>query len=116
MNPPGVAREDWQILRALSEVCDVTLPYDNEAEIIGRLSEISPLFETLDTLPLHSLELDTVSKGKDSDLKNAYPQLITNYYQTDAISRNSKTMAECTSELLGSGHLKAEDKEYSINV
>lgn len=33
VQPPGLAREDWQILRALSEECGQTLPFDNIEEV-----------------------------------------------------------------------------------
>jgi NADH dehydrogenase (ubiquinone) Fe-S protein 1 len=42
VNPPGNAREDWKIIRALSEVCGETLPYDELSELRSRMSEISP--------------------------------------------------------------------------
>ena len=32
--PPGQSKEDWQIIRALSEECGQTLPYDNIEEVI----------------------------------------------------------------------------------
>ncbi len=35
--PPGDAREDWKILRALSQVLGKTLPYDSLAQIRARL-------------------------------------------------------------------------------
>ena len=40
--PPGKAREDWKILRALSEVLGMPLPYDDLSKIRNRLSELSP--------------------------------------------------------------------------
>ncbi|KAG0711003.1 NADH-ubiquinone oxidoreductase subunit, mitochondrial [Chionoecetes opilio] len=40
--PPGMAREDWKIIRALSEIVGVKLPYDNLAEVRDRLAELSP--------------------------------------------------------------------------
>jgi len=40
--PPGAAREDWKIIRALSEVVGETLPYDDTGAIRDRLWDISP--------------------------------------------------------------------------
>jgi NADH dehydrogenase (ubiquinone) Fe-S protein 1 len=40
--PPGKAREDWQILRALSEVLGSPLPYDSHKQIRARLNDVSP--------------------------------------------------------------------------
>uniref|UniRef100_A0A8C5QU91 NADH-ubiquinone oxidoreductase 75 kDa subunit, mitochondrial n=1 Tax=Leptobrachium leishanense TaxID=445787 RepID=A0A8C5QU91_9ANUR len=42
VTPPGLAREDWRILRALSEVAGITLPYEDHNGIEKRLEEVSP--------------------------------------------------------------------------
>lgn len=39
---PGMARDDWKILRALSEVVGHALPYDTLEDIRGRLERIAP--------------------------------------------------------------------------
>ena len=46
--PTGVAREDWQIIRALSEELGVRLPYDNMEEIRARIAELAPHIIRLD--------------------------------------------------------------------
>ena len=39
--PPGQARNDWEIIRALSEEAGATLPYDTIEEVISyRLKQI----------------------------------------------------------------------------
>lgn len=48
--PPGKAREDWQILRALSEVLGNPLPYNNEGELKARMYEVCPTLTQLDVL------------------------------------------------------------------
>lgn len=42
VSPPGLAREDWKIIRALSEVLGESLPYDNLDEIRSRMEDIAP--------------------------------------------------------------------------
>lgn len=42
VTPPGLAREDWKILRALSEVLGKPLKYDTLDELRGRIEKISP--------------------------------------------------------------------------
>lgn len=42
VNPPGLAREDWKILRAASEVLGAPLAYDNLDELRARINQISP--------------------------------------------------------------------------
>ncbi len=42
LTPPGFSREDWQILRALSEEIGCPLPYDSLDEIKTRMAELAP--------------------------------------------------------------------------
>lgn len=42
VSPPGLAREDWKVLRAASEVVGAPLPYDNLDELRARIHKISP--------------------------------------------------------------------------
>lgn len=42
VSPPGRAREDWKIIRALSEILGQKLPYDNLEEVRDRLEDIAP--------------------------------------------------------------------------
>ena len=40
--PPYLAREDWEIIRAISETLDITLPYDEVYDLRNRFAELSP--------------------------------------------------------------------------
>lgn len=60
IDPPGEARHDWKIIRALSEVVGKRLPYDNLFEIRARLSEVFTtcflkLVKLIDLLQLYNL-------------------------------------------------------------
>lgn len=44
ISPPGDARVDWKIIRALSEVSGKTLSYDSQDEIRARLNEVFNFF------------------------------------------------------------------------
>ncbi|MDF2097195.1 NADH-quinone oxidoreductase subunit NuoG [Aquibaculum arenosum] len=91
--PPGEAREDWTILRALSEVVGQPLPYDNLGELRQKLIEANPLFGRLDEVQPAAWEAFG-AKGEVSGAPFALP--IDNFYMTDPISRASPTMAKCT--------------------
>jgi NADH-quinone oxidoreductase subunit G len=94
--PPGEAREDWKILRALSEPLGHKLPYDNLAQLRQRLIEVNPRFAHVDEL----VPADWVALGVAGPTGSGpfvYP--IENYYMTDAVSRSSPTMAACTESL-----------------
>ncbi len=102
--PPGEAREDWKIIRALSEVLGKTLPYDNLAQIRQRLVKENALFGDIDVIR----PAKWAAFGKDGKCDKApFVLSIGNFYMTDPISRASKTMAECTEALLNSGDEKA---------
>jgi NADH-quinone oxidoreductase subunit G len=92
--PPGDAKEDWKILRALSDACGKKLPYDNLAQLRARMAQASPVFAELDA-PHAAAALGELGKAGAVD-PAAFVSPISNYYMTDPISRASATMAECT--------------------
>lgn len=101
VTPPGEAKEDWKIIRALSEKLGHTLPYNTLEEVRVRLVEVNPLFEELDTIQRSSW----VSFGKKGKLSpDLFEPVIENFYMTDSISRHSPTLAKCTQEMGDSGN------------
>ena len=40
LTPPGEAREDWKIIRVVSEVVGEKLPYDKITELRARMAEV----------------------------------------------------------------------------
>ena len=99
--PPGWAREDWQILRALSEETRTPLPYDSLDEVRTRLAELAPHLIKFDHIEASGFErLAHRFDSNNTKLnKTALTDNMDNYYQTDSISRNSTVMARCTKEL-----------------
>jgi NADH-quinone oxidoreductase subunit G len=97
--PPGEAKEDWTILRALSEVLKKTLPYDTVGEVRARMEQVMPHFARVNEIVPASWVPVAVRATRISD--TPFDQLITNFYMTDPISRASRTMAECTREIVG---------------
>ena len=94
---PGEAKEDWTILRALSDVIGKTLPFDSIEQLRAKLAEVSPTFANPEEIQPAKWE-DFGTKG---DLEaTALTSPIRNYYMTDPVSRVSKTMAECTEVLV----------------
>ncbi len=91
--PPGDAREDWTILRALSAQIGEALPYDNLGQLRQKLIEENPLFAAIDQVEAgHWNDFGTAGEI------NAAPFIspVSNFYMTDPISRASDTMAKCT--------------------
>jgi NADH-quinone oxidoreductase subunit G len=90
---PGDAREDWRILRALSEALGKKLPFDSLGQLRHRLAEAAPRFGKIDELERAAWG-EFGAAGRIEPTPFVYP--ITDFYQTDPISRASPTMAECS--------------------
>ncbi|WP_029008458.1 NADH-quinone oxidoreductase subunit NuoG [Azospirillum halopraeferens] len=97
--PLGEAREDWKILRALSERLGHTLPYDSQAQLRRRMVDLNPIFGAIDAVT-PATWLGFGAAGPLDPAPFATP--IANFYMTDPISRASVTMARCTETFLGS--------------
>jgi NADH-quinone oxidoreductase subunit G len=91
--PPGDAREDWAILRALSDVLGRKLPYDSLIQLRRHLVESHPHFAEKDAIAAAAWG----KFGADGRIAAApfrYP--IADFYLTDPIGRASPTMAQCS--------------------
>jgi NADH-quinone oxidoreductase subunit G len=97
--PPGEAREDWKIVRALSEALGRTLGYDTQEQLRARLATLYPVFEAIDEIqPARWQDFGQAGRVDAAPFKTP----IKNFYMTDPISRCSETMAKC-SALAGQG-------------
>jgi len=98
---PGLAREDWKIVRALSEIVGEPLPYDNLEEIRGRMFDVSPnLVKYGDVEEANyfkqASELAQLVKQQLSNEPLQTPQTsLKDFYMTNNITRASPTMAKC---------------------
>jgi NADH-quinone oxidoreductase subunit G len=99
--PPGEAREDWAILRAVSELAGNTLPFDNFAQLranmFAEFPQLAP--EGLVDLPWAPPKLEAKASGSIR-----YP--IGDFFLTNAICRNSPTMQRCSEELVRGAEIK----------
>jgi NADH-quinone oxidoreductase subunit G len=95
--PPGDAREDWAILRALSDVLGRKLAYDSLAQLRQALFAAFP----------HLMRIDQIAAGKAADIeklaklggtadKAPFRSAHADFYLTNAIARASAIMAECS--------------------
>ena len=90
--PPGDAREDWAILRALSERLGKTLPYDELEQVRARLVAVNRTFAAIDQqAPGTWGPFGEAGTTSDAPLVST----VANFYMTCPISRASKTMADC---------------------
>jgi len=100
LGPPGYARDDWMVLRALSEEMGTPLPYDSQDEIRTRLAELAPHLVRYDVIEPVSIDQFANKPSGHTKLSRAlFTDTVSNFYMTDAISRNSHIMARCSKEL-----------------
>jgi NADH-quinone oxidoreductase subunit G len=94
---PGEAKEDWAILRALSDVLGRKLPFDSLAQLRARLYGEYP----------HLARIDQIAPGSTDDIaraaklggrlgKGAFTSPVIDFYLTNPIARASAVMAECS--------------------
>ncbi|MCI5075783.1 NADH-quinone oxidoreductase subunit NuoG [Oricola sp.] len=95
---PGDAKEDWAILRALSDVLGHKLPFDSLAELRAKLYEAYPHFARIDAIePGAAGGIAALAKKDGSSDKSAFASPIKDFYLTNPIARASAVMAECSS-------------------
>jgi NADH-quinone oxidoreductase subunit G len=98
--PPGEAKEDWKILRALSEHMGHALPYNTLAQLRHAMAEALPAIATPENLERLPWAQFAAAGAQVPILSHGMVPPIENYYMTDVISRASVTMAKCSAQLL----------------
>jgi NADH-quinone oxidoreductase subunit G len=95
--PPGEAREDWAILRALSEVVGSRLPYDSAAQLRGALFKAFPHLQRLGAIErANSDDIRKLATRSGEMEKAPFRSPIEDFYLTNPIARASAVMAECS--------------------
>jgi NADH-quinone oxidoreductase subunit G len=109
--PPGEAKEDWAILRALSDVLGVKLPYDDRAALVAAIEKDATHFASLNDAPVHA-DTSAATWGGigETGALDATPvtAAMSDYYLTNPIARASETMAKCSREFGGATKMAAE--------
>lgn len=108
--PKGEAKEDWAILRALSERLGATLPYDTLDQLRAKLFADHPTFGRIDYVAAPaSVSLDFAALGAAGEVADTpFASPIKNFYLTNPIARASVTMAECAALVSGPAQIAAE--------
>ena len=95
--PPGNAREDWSILRALSDTVGHKLPFDSLAQLRAALYAAHPHFAAIDSIKSgEASDLTKLGESAGAMGKTSFTSPITDFYLTNPIARASKVMAECS--------------------
>ena len=100
--PKGDAKEDWAILRALSDRLDKVLPYDSLNQLRAKLFADHPTFGQIDHVVTGAaLDLDAVGEAGPVQ-EGPFVGPVVDFYLTNPIARASVTMAECSASLKAS--------------
>lgn len=97
--PKGEAKYSWAIIRALSDYCELTLPYDTQEALRQKLFEDHPVLCAINHAPggqdaaaFQPTKLGRAGKVGKSIMKSP----IVDFYFTNPIARASRVMAECS--------------------
>jgi NADH-quinone oxidoreductase subunit G len=102
--PPGEAKEDWKILRALSEVLGRKVPLDTLGQVRARMAELAAPLNAIDRV--EPAAWGAFGQAGDLD-RAAFTSPIKDFYLTDPIGRASAVMAECSRLFVGGQELGA---------
>jgi len=95
--PPGEAREDWAILRALSEVLGAKLPFDSLGALRRALFAAHPHLARIDAIAAgEAADIKALTKLGGAADKAPFRSVHEDFYLTNAVARASAVMAECS--------------------
>ena len=95
--PPGEAREDWAILRALSERLGHKLPYDSMAQLRAALFRAHPHLQRIDAIaPADAADIARLAARGGTPDKAPFRSVVADFYLNNPIARASAVMAECS--------------------
>ena len=93
--PPGDAKEDWTIVRALSAETGKTLPYDTLAQLRAAMYKAAPVLARLNAAGGASSDsVSALAKLAGPVSNAAFVSPVKDFYLTNAIARASSVMAE----------------------
>ena len=106
---PGDAREDWAILRALSDVLGKKLPFDSLAQLRAKLhGEFPHLAEIDEIAPSDASGLARLAQAGGEAGILPFVSAVADFYLTNPIARASAVMAECSALAKGGFRQAAE--------
>ncbi len=95
--PPGEAREDWAILRALSDVLGCKLPYDSLGQLRQALTAAQPAYLRIGEIAAGAAgDIEKLAALGGSPDKAPFVAAVGDFYLTNPIARASAVMAECS--------------------
>jgi NADH-quinone oxidoreductase subunit G len=100
--PPGDAREDWAILRALSAALGVAAPFNSLNELRAAMNAACPHIAQLDAIVAADPGVFSTLGGEPGALDGApFVSPVADFFMTNPIARASRIMAECSALAAG---------------
>ena len=96
--PPGEAKEDWTILRALSNHIEMPMAFNNLAELRAEMTAQYPAFGVFDEVPVNEWGVFGGAAHNVTDAPFVNP--IENFYMTNVICHASETMKRCSDKFI----------------
>jgi NADH-quinone oxidoreductase subunit G len=94
---PGEAREDWAIIRALSDVLGKKLPYDSLGALRQAMFKAVPHLMRIDQIEAgQAADIKTLAGKGGSVEKTPFKSSVEDFYLSNPIARASAVMAECS--------------------
>ncbi|KZK80817.1 NADH-quinone oxidoreductase chain 3 [Pseudovibrio sp. Ad46] len=95
--PPGDAREDWAIIRALSGALGKPLSFNSFAQLRGAVVEAVPHMANVNCIATGVASDVSKLTARGGDMNGAgFAQAFNDFYLTNPIARASAVMAECS--------------------
>jgi NADH-quinone oxidoreductase subunit G len=92
--PPGEAREDWKIIRALSGSLGSPLPFESLQALRAEMYARHPYFALIDQIdPADSVAIEQLAKRQAKPSKERFGQAVEDFYLSNAVARASSIMA-----------------------
>ncbi|MCA0405562.1 MAG: NADH-quinone oxidoreductase subunit NuoG [Proteobacteria bacterium] len=107
--PPGEAKDDWAIIRALSDVLGKTLPFNSLGQLRAALYAEFPHLAALGTIKAgEAADVEALAKLGGVPDKAAFKNAVEAFHLTNPIARASKVMGECAAIASGAQAQAAE--------
>jgi len=107
--PPGEAREDWTILRAISDKAGHSIEFKDIADVRAALESAYPVMGEYDQIS--AVEWNKVKADKFKPSDRELGSMVENFYMTNPITRASETMRRCSEKFLNEPDEMAEAAE-----
>jgi NADH-quinone oxidoreductase subunit G len=108
--PPGDAREDWAILRALSDVLGARLPYDSLGALRQALFRAHPHLQRIGEIATGDpADIRRLARAGGEPDKAPLRSAVEDFYLTNPIARASAVMAECSALAERRGAMQAAE-------